>query len=119
VPPDWEDKERLGLGVLTAGRVDGPPEERWRRDRAYPLALDINAADGIGAVSFATLDMHPDIEPGWWCEVVTFALRDGRWRNAAGESDNSTAPNPFFRPNKATNSIHDWCGWHSNGGLGG
>ena len=27
----------------------------WRRDRAYPLALDINAADGIAAVSFAIL----------------------------------------------------------------
>jgi hypothetical protein len=120
VPPDWEeDKERVGSAVLAAGRVDGPPQGPWRRERAYPLALDINAAEGIAAVSFAILDMYPDIAPGWWCEAVTFSLRDGQWCYAAGESDSSTAADPFSRPHKATNSIHDWCDWHSSGGLGG
>jgi hypothetical protein len=116
---DWDDKDQAGRAVLAAQRVDGPPQAPWKADRAYPLALDINAADGIAAVSFAILDMYPDIEPGWWCEAVTYSLRDGEWCYAAGESDNNTAPNPFSRPDTTTNSIHDWCDWHSNGGLGG
>ena len=103
--------------MLAAGRVDGPPQAPWRRDRAYPLALAINVADGIAAVSFAVPDMYPDIEPGWWCEAVTYSLRDDRWRHAGGESDNNTAADPFTRPRNATNSMHDWCDWHSNGGL--
>lgn len=110
-------QEDAGLAVLAAGRVDGPPRAPWRRDRAYPLALDINATDGIAAVSFAILDMYPDIAPGWWCEAVTFARHDGRWIYAAGESDNTTAPDPFSRPHQASNSTHDWCEWHSNGTL--
>jgi hypothetical protein len=118
VPPEREDdRELLGRRVLAAGRVDGPPQRPWRREHRYPLAFDINAADGIAAVSFAILDMHPDIEPGWWCEAVTFAFRDGQWSYAGGDSDNCTAPDPFSRPAKATNSIHPWCDWHSNSGL--
>jgi hypothetical protein len=119
VPSDCQDREPLGLDVLAAGRVDGPPRGPWSGDRAYPLALDINAADGIAAVSFAILDMYPDIAPGWWCEAVTYSLHDGQWRYAAGESDNITAPDPFSRPGTPTNSVHDWCDWHTNGGLGG
>jgi hypothetical protein len=119
VPPRQEnDTEWLGLQALAAGRVDGPQQGPWRRDRAYPLAFDINAADGIAAVSFAILDMYPDIALGWWCEALTFAFHEGQWRPAGGESDNSTAPDPFSRPSKATNSVHPWCDWHSNGGLG-
>jgi hypothetical protein len=119
LPEREDDQELLGLRVLTAGRVDGPPQGPWRRERAYPLAFDINTADGIAAASFAIFDMHPDIEPGWWCEAVTFAFRDSQWRYAGGASDNSTAPDPFSRPTKATNSAYPWCDWHSNGGLGG
>jgi hypothetical protein len=63
--------------------------------------------------------MYPDIAPGWWCGAVTFSFRDGQWHYAAGESDDSTAADPFSRPSKATNSVHGWCDWHSNGGLGG
>lgn len=118
VPPGWREEERVGLDVLAAGRVDGPPSGPWRRDVRYPLALDIDAGHGIAAVSFAILDMYPDIQRGWWCEAVTFSLRDGGWRYAAGESDNCTTPDPFARPSTSTNSVHAWCDWHSNGGLG-
>jgi hypothetical protein len=116
--PSFYHQDRLGREVLEAGRVDGPPRGPWRRDFAYPLALDIDVAQGIAAVSFAILDMYPDIEPGWWCEAVTYSFRDGRWRHAGGESDNSTALDPFSRPTAATNSIYSWCAWPSNGGLG-
>jgi hypothetical protein len=84
VPPDvYDDKERLGLAAIAAGVVDGPPRAPWERDRAYPLALDIDAENGIAAVSFAILNMYPDIDTGWWCEAVTFSFRDGAWRYAA------------------------------------
>ena len=105
-PEDQDvDQERDGVAVLLAGRVDGPPPGPWRPRRPYALALDVNAADGIA--------------PGWWCQVVTFAYREGRWIYAAGESDNSTTPDPFSRPRSPANSVHGWCDWHSNGGLGG
>lgn len=113
------DQQRLALDALAAGRVDGPPPGPWEPGRAYPLALDVDEANGIAAVSFAILDLYPDIAPGWWCEAITFAFRGGRWRFAAGESDNCTAPDPFSRPASATNSLHGWCDWHTNGGLGG
>ncbi|HEY6759923.1 MAG TPA: hypothetical protein VI318_10545 [Baekduia sp.] len=116
--PGWDDTERLGLEVLAARHVAGPPPEPRRPDRPHPLALDVNAAHGIAAVSFAIFDMYPDIARGWWCEAVTFSFRDGQWCYAGGESDNSTTPDPFSRPDRATNSVHGWCDWHSNGGLG-
>lgn len=117
--PIGTSRSAFGPDVIAAGCIDGPPREPWHRSRAYPLAVDVNAADGIAAVSFAVLDLCPEIERGWWCQAVTFALREGRWRYAAGENDNTTAPDPFSRPAKATNSVVGWCDWASTGDVGG
>src|SRR3569833_2993503 len=114
-----EDQARLGREVLEAGRIDGPEPGPGSRDHAYPLALDIDDAHGIAAVSFAILDMYPKIERGWWCEAITFARRDGEWEYAGGDTDNTTAPGPFSRPDKPEASMHDWCDWHSIGGISG
>src|SRR3954451_19576684 len=80
--------ESLGVAVLTAGRVPGPPSAPFERGVAYPLAFDV--CEGIGAVSFAAFDVYPDIDRGWWCLVEQFWLDDGVWRPPGGMYDNAT-----------------------------
>ena len=104
--------ESLGLAVLAAGRVPGPPKPPFEVGVAYPLAFDV--CDGIAAVSLAALGVYPDIDEGWWCMVEQFSFHDGAWHFAAGEYDNSTTPTPFERP-----SDPDWSVWGTDGGNGG
>jgi hypothetical protein len=103
--------ETLGVAVLTAGRVPGPPSPPFEVGVAYPLAFDV--CDRIGAVSFAALDAYPDIDHGWWCFVVQFALHDGAWHPAGGEYDNTTILTPFARPSEI-----EWVDWGTHGGNG-
>jgi hypothetical protein len=103
--------ETLGVAVLTAGRVPGPPSPPYEVAVAYPLAFDVY--DGLGAVSFAALDAYPDIDHGWWCFVLQFALHDGAWYAGGGEYDNTTIPTPFARPSEL-----DWVDWGTNGPNG-
>jgi hypothetical protein len=104
--------ERLGVAVLTAGRVPGPPSPPYKRAVAYPLAFDV--CDGIGAVSFAVFDVYPDIDRGWWCLVEQFSLHDGAWHPAGGLYDNTTIATPFERP-----AGIDWVDWGTDGGNAG
>jgi hypothetical protein len=104
--------ESLGVAVLTAGRVPGPPRPPFARGVAYPLAFDMS--DGIGAVSFAAFDVYPDIDRGWWCLVEQFSFHDGAWRPAGGMYDNTTISTPFERP-----SGIDWVEWGTDGGNAG
>lgn len=112
----YDGISRLGPQLLDHGTVSGPPAQPWQRDTAYPIAVDVDGR--LGAVSFAVLDMYPDIAPGWWCLVTTWSRGREGWVYAAGESDNTTSPTPFERPLKPENSLLSWCDWHTNGGAG-
>jgi hypothetical protein len=114
----WPSRlENVGLAVLQAGHVPGPPEPPFQPGIAYPLAFDVH--DGIAAVSFAALDTYPDTHRGWWCLVEQFALDDdGTWRHAGGAHDNTTTPTPFQRPTHPQNSRTAWIDWRSDGGRG-
>ncbi len=111
-----KDLETIGLAVLAAGHVPGPPALPYEVGVGYPLAFDV--CGRIGAVSFAALDVYPDIALGWWCLVEQFSLHEGVWGFAGGEYDNTTTPTPFERPIAVENSTLDWLDWGSNGGWG-
>jgi hypothetical protein len=111
-----EDLETQGLAVLAAGRVPGPPAPPYEAGVGYPLAFDI--CGRIAAVSFAALDVYPDLSSGWWCLVEQFSLQDGAWGFAGGEHDNTTTSTPFERPTSVDNGVADWLDWGSNGGWG-
>ena len=74
--PGLDDGIReLGPRILEREAVPGPPTGPCEeRDTAYPLAVDVDGR--LGAVSFAVLDMYPDISAGWWC-LATIWVRDG------------------------------------------
>ena len=114
----WPSRlENVGLAVLRAGHVPGPPRPPFQPGIAYPLALHVH--DGIAAVSFAALDTYPDIDRGWWCLVEQFASDDdGTWHHAGGAHDNTTTPTPFERPTHPENSRTAWIDWPSDGGHG-
>jgi len=101
--------ETLGVAVLTARHVPGPPSPPFEVGEAYPLAFDV--CDEITAVSFAALGVHPDISRGWWCLLEQFQRHDGHWHPAAGSHDNTTTATPFKRP-----ATGDWVEWASDGG---
>ena len=107
--------ETTGLAMLAAGRVPGPPTPPYEVGVGYPLAFDV--CGRIAAVSFAALEVYPDIAPGWWCLVEQFSLYD-TWGFAGGEHDNTTTPTPFERPTSVEHSELDWLDWVSNGGWG-
>jgi hypothetical protein len=109
-----KDLETIGLAVLAAGRVPGPPDPPYEVGVGYPLAFDV--CGRIAAVWFAALDVYPEIAPGWWCLVEQFSLHEGAWRFAGGEYDNTTTPTPFERPTSVENDTLDWLDWGSNGG---
>jgi hypothetical protein len=111
-----EDARELGARILERNAVPGPPAGPWRRDTAYPLAFDVDGR--LGAVSFAVLDMYPDIAAGWWCWATTWEHDGVGWRGPGLESDNTTSPHPFVRPAEPTNGNLGWSDWHSNGGAG-
>jgi hypothetical protein len=105
----------LGVEVLTTGRLPGPPSPPHEVGVGYPLAFDV--CGRIAAVSFAALDVYPDIALGWWCLVEQFSCSDGTWGAAGGEHDNTTSATPFERPTSEENSNLDWLDWVSFGGA--
>lgn len=109
------DLAALGVEVLAAGRVPGPPNPPHEVEVGYPLAFDV--CGRIAAVSFAALDVYPDIARGWWCLVEQFSFSDGTWGGAGGEHDNTTSSAPFRRPTSVENSELDWLDWLSFGGA--
>ena len=106
----------LGVEVLTTGRVPGPPSPPHESGVGYPLAFDV--CGRIAAVSFAALDVYPDIARGWWCLVEQFSCSDGTWGSAGGEHDSTTSSTPFKRPTSVENSELDWLDWLCFGGAG-
>ena len=110
-----ESLSPIGVEVLAADRVPGPPSPQYQVGVGYPLAFDV--CGRIAAVSFAALDVYPDIARGWWCLVEQFSLSDGTWRAAGGEHDNTTSPTPFERPSSVDNGTVDWLDWLSFGGA--
>jgi hypothetical protein len=109
------DLEALGVEVLGAGRVPSPPTPPYEVGVGYPLAFDV--CGPIAAVSFAALDVYPDVARGWWCLVEQFFFSGGTWGGAGGEHDNATSPTPFERPSSVKNSEVDWLDWLSVGGT--
>jgi hypothetical protein len=117
---DWrrfgDDVQASAPGILASGVVPGPPEGPFVAGRRYPLAVDVDG--GTGAVSYAALELYPDMAPGWWCVAIRFALGDGGWEQLDAD-DNSTTQRPFERPVEAGNSTLTWLDWHSNCALAG
>ena len=111
-----EDIRRIAPVLLKLGVLPEPPAEPPVHGRAYPLAVDVHGR--IGAVSFAVFDLHPDVEPGWWCLVRQYALRDGRWQDAAGEADAFWSQEPFDPPEAPEDSDVSWIDRGSCGGVG-
>jgi hypothetical protein len=109
------DLEEIGVEILASRRVPRPAEPPHEVGVGYPLAFDI--CGRIGAVSFAALDVYPDIAAGWWCLVELFSYAEGSWGCAGGEHDNTTTANPFTRPSDAENSNVEWVDWLSFGGA--
>jgi hypothetical protein len=64
----------LGVEVLASGRGPGPPSPPHEIGVGYPLAFDV--CGRIAAVTFAALDVYPDIASGWWCLVEQFSRWD-------------------------------------------
>jgi len=113
--PDGVSCEELAARVITAGTVPRPPRPPYRPDVVYPLALDLRGEQAT--VSFAVLDLHPDIATGWWCLAMEFERTpEGGWREC-GEHDNTTSPTPFRRPDYVEGEVSGWIHWHSNGGI--
>jgi hypothetical protein len=73
----------LGVEVLASGRVPGPPSPPHEIGVGYPLEFDV--CGRIAAVTFAALDVYPDVASGWWCLVEQFSLWDRTWRPAGGK----------------------------------
>jgi hypothetical protein len=105
----------LGVEVLASDRVPGPSSPPHDVGVGYPLAFDV--CGRIAAVSFAALDVYPDIASGWWCLVEQFIRSDGTWGPAGGEHDNTTSSTPFERPTCVENSELGWLDWLSFGGA--
>jgi hypothetical protein len=87
--------------------------------RGHPNGRLSRVGGATGAVSYAALDLYPEIAPGWWCVAIRFARGDdGGWQDL-DEDDNATRQRPFERPVAAENSTLPWLDWHSNCRLGG
>jgi hypothetical protein len=109
------DMEAKAQRVLETREVPLPPAGSVETGVGYPLAVDVDG--DLAAVSFAVLDMYPDIQPGMWCVALIYRRRENGWVEAS-EHDNTTTPRPFERPLAAENDVAGWIDWHSNSGVG-
>jgi hypothetical protein len=109
-----EDWRARASEILTSGVVPTPPVGPLAPGVRHPLAVDIQ--DGLGAISFAVLDLHPRIAKGMWCEAVVYVGGPDAWTEYSTE-DNTTSPRPFERPVDEGTNVDGWVQWHSNGGL--
>ena len=106
----------MGIEILEAGRLPGPPTPPYEIGVGYALAYDV--CGQIAAVSFAALDVFPDLARGWWCLVEQFSsFSEEGWAHAGGEHDYATSATPFRRPESVENSKRDWVDWVSFGGA--
>jgi hypothetical protein len=110
----YADLDAKAQRILKTREVPLLPAGSVEPGVGHPLAFDVDG--DLAAVSFAVLDMYPDIQPGMWCLALIYRRRENAWVEAC-EHDNTTTPRPFERPSVAENDVAGWVDWHSNSGV--
>jgi len=110
----YDDVEAKAPAILAAGTVPPPPVGPLELGAGYALACDV--AGDLGAVTFAVVDMYPDLADGMWCLAMIYRRLDDVWVEF-GEHDSTTTARPFERIAAVENSTLPWIDWHSNGPL--